>query len=468
MGKILIVDDDAVSRKIMESILIKAGYDVVSVESGKKAVDKISEVKFDILLTDFSMPQMNGFELTKAALEIEPGLIVILITAYGSIKDAVEAIKLGAFDYLTKPINKEELVVSVERGLEKISLLKEVTLLRQKVATQEKVYDYLTENSRIKKILNEVLRVGESDSTILITGESGTGKEMLARFIHNNSSRSKNQFVVVSCSSIPNKILESQLFGHKKGAFDNADEDHKGFFEIADNGTIFLDDISELDPQIQLKLVSVLQERQFNRVGDNKVQTTNARVIAASNKDLKKLIDEGKFREDLYYILCVFEFHLPALKERPEDIILYFSKFVNEVSGRNNKGVKEVAAEVKSALLKYDWPGNIRELKNIAERATILCEVEKITPDLLPDKMFMKEEIREVLLTNDFNENKRNVVRDFERKFISKFLKLNRGNVTATARDINYHPVTLRQKIIDLGIDPKDFKRKLSKRYFKM
>ena len=465
MAKILIVDDEQISRVILKQIVTNAGHEAVAVESGEKALERLDKVKFDVVLTDFNMPQMNGFELTKKALEMDESLIVILITAYGSIKDAVEAIKLGAFDYLTKPVNKEELELALKRGLEKLALLKEVTLLRQKLATEEKEFDYLSENNEIQKILSEAVKLGNSDSTILITGESGTGKEYLGRFIHKNSSRKDNQFVVVSCSSIPSGVLESQLFGHVKGAFEDATEDHKGFFEIADDGTIFLDDISELDPQLQLELVSVLQNKQFKRIGDDKVMTTNVRVIAASSKNLKDLIREGKFREDLYYILNVFEFALPALKDRPEDIILYFLKFVNEFAKKNDKKIKEVSPEIKSALLNYEWPGNIRELKNTAERVTILCETGKITADLLPDKMFMQEDEekdRDIMLTNDFNDNKKGVIKEFEKKFISKFLKLNRGNVTATAREINYHPVTLRQKILSLGINPKDFKKKLN------
>ena len=465
MSKILIVDDEQLSRVILKQITTSLGHEAVVVENGEKAIERLKQMKFDIILTDFSMPKMNGFELTKKALEIDAGLIVILITAYGTIKDAVEAIKLGAFDYLTKPVNKDELELAIKRALERISLVKEVTLLRQKIAKDEPELEYLTENNDIKKILNEAVKLGDSDSTILITGESGTGKEYLARFIHKNSPRANNQFVVVSCSSIPGQVLESQLFGHVKGAFDDAHEDHKGYLEMADDGTIFLDNISELDPQLQLKLVSVLQNKQFTRVGDDKVVSTNARIIAASSKNLQDLIKEGKFREDLYYILNVFEFHLPALKDRPEDIILYFLKFVNDFGKKNNKKIKEISPEIKSALLNYEWPGNIRELKNTAERVTILCESGKITADLLPDKMFITDgdvEDSDILLTNDFNENKKEIIKQFEKKFISKFLKLNRGNVTATAREINYHPVTLRQKIITLGINPKDFKKKLN------
>lgn len=459
MPNVLIADDDKFSRMLLEKIVKKSGYTVDSAENGKSALEMLKKTKYDILLTDFNMPEMNGIDLTRKALELDVTLLVILITAYGSIKQAVEAIKLGAYDYLTKPVNNDELLVIMKRGLETLSLLKEVTLLRQQIDSFEGEFEFITENNDLRRILTESKKTGNSDSTVLITGEGGSGKEHLARYIHLNSNRAKEQFVVVNCASISKEDIEANLFGISASEGNAA---KLGYFEIAEKGTIFLDDITELDQALQYTLVRVLQSRKFSRKNESKILTTNARVIAATSGDIPALINKGIFREDLYYILNVFEFQMPSLKSRPEDIILYFNKFLQNFSKLYNKRIKEISSEVKTALLNYEWPGNVRELKNTAERVTILTDNGKITPDLLPDKMFINEENKNVLLTNDFNDNKKSVIREFERKFLTKFLKLYKGNITATAREINYHPVTLRQKLIDLGINPKEFKKKLT------
>ncbi len=460
MAKILVVDDEVTSAAIMKKVLEEEGHDVTTVTDGKIALEKVKQYDFDIVVTDFNMPKMNGMQLTKEVLELESDIIVILITAYFSVKSVVEAIKLGAFDYLTKPINKDELILAVNRGLEKVDLMNENLLLKsslQRSRTNESEDDqYNSTSKEMQEILKEVKKVAKSNSTILITGENGTGKEVLAKYIYNSSTRADHPFVVVNCAAIPGQLLESELFGHVKGAFTGAIKDHKGYFEIANNGTIFLDEIGEIEPMVQVKLLRVLQEKEFSKVGDTKIRYTNVRIIAATNRELKKMIEEGKFREDLYYRLNVFEFHLPALRERPEDIMFYFEKFVKENAENNGIKVKSIEPEVVNILNQYNWPGNIRELKNIAERVSILCDDGKITADLLPEKL--KGESETVVVTSDYSENKDNILKDFETKFIRKHLKLNKGNVAATAKAINFHPVSLRQKIYKLGIDPKEFK----------
>jgi DNA-binding NtrC family response regulator len=403
---------------------------------------------------------MNGIELTQEVLKIESDIIVILITAFATIKSAVEAIRIGAFDYLTKPIDKEELLLAISRGLERISLMKENLLLKHKLEkfdpSEYAEEDYGTSSDVVKNILFESKKVAKSDSTILITGANGTGKEVLAKYIHKQSNRSDQQFVVVNCAAIPGQLLESELFGHVKGSFTGAIKDHKGYFEIADNGTIFLDEIGEIDTLLQVKLLRVLQEKQFSKVGDTRIQSTNVRIIAATNQDLKKMIEEGKFREDLFYRLNVFEFYLPSLKDRPEDIHYYFNKFLQEYSSLNKKQLPKAESKVLSALLRYDWPGNIRELKNIVERISILNEDNTVTIDLLPPNVL--GETRDKVITNDYTENKESMIKEFEISFLKKHLKMNKGNVAATAKAINFHPVSLRQKIAKLGIDPRDYK----------
>ncbi len=457
MAKIIVVDDEVVSLTILKSVLENAGHDVTIASDGEAALDIMKKLKFDIVLSDFNMPGMNGIELTKEILKLSPDSIVILITAFISIRAAVESIKLGAFDYLTKPVDKEELLLSVNRGLERIALVKENILLKQQLERVENPeFTYQTESDEIKRILLEANKVAKSDSTILITGSNGTGKEVLAKYIYKNSLREKQQFVVVNCAAIPEQLLESELFGHVKGAFTGAIREHKGYFEIADNGTIFLDEIAEIDPLLQVKLLRVLQEKQFSRVGDTRIISTNVRIIAATNRDLNKMIEEGKFREDLYYRLNVFEFHLPDLRDRTEDIIFYFNKFVSEFAKNNNKKITKIDPEINHYLISYQWPGNIRELKNAAERSTILCDTNQITPDLLPKNILGIADNKESFTSNDFNENKNRLLKEFEVKFIIKHLKLNRGNVAATARAINFHPVSLRQKIAKLGINVDD------------
>ncbi|HCA42716.1 MAG TPA: Fis family transcriptional regulator [Bacteroidetes bacterium] len=458
MRKILVVDDENTSQQIIKRVLESADNEVTLVSDGFEALTKMKKIKYDVIVTDLNMPDMNGIELTKKALEIDSDIIIILITAYGTIKSAVEAIRIGAFDYLTKPVDKKELLLSIDKGIERLSLIKENILLKYELDKVEDKQEFLTDNEQLKMLLTEVKKVSNSDSTVLITGETGTGKELLAKYIHFHSPRRKQHFVVVNCASIPKQSLESELFGHLAGSFEGASRDLKGYFEIAENGTIFLDEIGKIDPLVQIKILRVLKDKQFSRIGDSKTQTTNARIIVSTSDNLEGLIREGKFIQDLYYRINVFDFHLTPLRERPDDIIYYFKRFVKEFSERNNKVIKDISSEVKKMLLNYTWPGNVTELKNIAERCAILCESEKITTDYLPERLNQGKDYKEAIASNDFNKNKRAKVKEFEINFIKKFLRINKGNVTATARDINFHPVTLRQKIIKLGINPKEFK----------
>ena len=454
--KVLLVDDEITSLAIMKKMLSGEGYDVNTANNGEEALSKANLMKYDIVITDFNMPGISGIELTKELLNLDPETIILLITAYASIKGSVEAIKVGAFDYLTKPVNREELLLSVQRACDKINILKENQLLKNKLILtndeSNKETEYLTNNDKVKSLLSEAKAAAASDSAILITGSNGTGKEVLAKYIFNNSKRKEQPFIVINCAAIPEQLLESELFGHIRGSFTGAIKDKKGYFEIADSGTIFLDEIGEITPQIQVKLLRVLQEKEFSKVGDTKIQQTNVRIIAATNRNLTKQIETGKFREDLLYRLNVFEFHLPSLKNRPEDILFYFEMFVEQYSVMYDKRIKKIDQNVKDILLKYSWPGNIRELKNIAERVTILCEGNTISSDLLPSKFVYNHKI--LIESADYNTNKENIIKNFEVNFIMKYLKLYKGNVAATARAINFHPVSLRQKLAKLGIEP--------------
>ncbi len=427
MAKILIVDDDNITLSILKQVLYKANHDVTTAIDGEEAIQYVKNTLYDIIVTDFNMPGMNGIELTKEILKINPQSVIILITAYISVKAALESIKLGAFDYLTKPVDKEELLLSIERGLERLKLLEENNQLKKnsKPSPAKVEFKFETKSEDVKKILTEAAEVAQSDSTVLITGSNGTGKEVLSEFIHKNSKRSKSTFVVVNCAAIPEQLLESELFGHSKGSFTGAIKDHKGYFEIANNGTIFLDEIGDLDTPLQVKLLRVLQTKMFARVGDPKPISTNVRIIAATNRNLKQLIKDGKFREDLYYRINVFEYHLPDLKDRPSDIIFYFEKFIKEYSKENGKKIKEISEEVKDLLYQYPWPGNIRELKNIAERASVLCKTGIISGDLLPDRIKIDGQatVSEEFISKDYVESKTELLKEFERDFIKKHLK---------------------------------------------
>ena len=429
MAKILIVDDDNVTLSILKQVLYKANHDVTTAIDGEEAIQYVKETVYDIIVTDFNMPGMNGIELTKEILKINPQSVIILITAYISVKAALESIKLGAFDYLTKPVDKEELLLSIERGLERLKLLQENTQLKKtsKTSAPKVEFKFETKSDEVKKILTEAAEVAQSDSTVLITGSNGTGKEVLAEFIHKNSKRNKNTFVVVNCAAIPEQLLESELFGHSKGSFTGAIRDHKGYFEIANNGTIFLDEIGDLDTPLQVKLLRVLQTKMFARVGDPKPISTNVRILAATNRNLKQLIKEGKFREDLYYRINVFEYHLPDLKDRMDDITFYFEKFIKDYSRENGKKIKDIADDVKEMLVRYNWPGNIRELKNVAERASVLCKNGSITADLLPDRIRdavpEPEPIHEAIISEDYVQSRNELLKEFERDYIKKHLK---------------------------------------------
>lgn len=357
MANVLIVDDEASTIFTLKKILEKGNHSVTAVFDATSAIERVKQFKYDVLVTDFSMPDMNGIELTEKVLQLEPDMIVILVTAFDSIKNVVEAMRKGAYDYMSKPINSDELLLSISRGLEKVNLLNENLLLKQELEKKKESVEYDTSSEQVKAIVQEARKIAETDSSVLITGANGTGKEVLAKFIHNNSQRRDKQFVILNCAAIPSLLLESELFGHVKGAFTGAVKDHKGYFEIANNGTIFLDEIGELDPMLQIKLLRVIQEKEFSRVGDTKILKTNVRIISATNIDLKQAIAQGKFREDLYYRLNVFEFHLPSLVDRPEDILYYFEKFVKQFAELHKKGDLKIDSDVKIALQKYHCPG---------------------------------------------------------------------------------------------------------------
>jgi DNA-binding NtrC family response regulator len=376
MGKaVLIVDDDALVRSFLAMILREEGHVVVEAPSGKEALGKFLNTEFDLAITDLKMPGMSGLELMQECKKNKPDVHWIIITAYGSIGNAVEAIKAGASDYLTKPFkNPEELRHVIRRVLREAEAERTISLLSEELGKQFPPMEMIFLGEKMKKVYEMVQNVAPTTATVLIGGASGTGKELIARVIHEMSPRKKRPFIAVHCAALVESLLESELFGHEKGAFTGALNRRQGRFEIADGGTIFLDEVSEISPSMQVKLLRVLQERQFERVGGNQTISVDVRVISATNKDLKEQVSDGHFREDLFYRLNVFPVLLPPLIERREGIIPLAEYFAVKYSASLGKKVSGLSSEAKSLLLEYNWPGNIRELQNIIERALILSK----------------------------------------------------------------------------------------------
>lgn len=383
---ILIVDDEPNIRRVLKAVFSKVGYSVLIADSGRKALEIISaERHLNVILCDLVMPDVNGIEVLKAVKEMDPNISVVMITAYGTINTAVEAMKLGALDYITKPFDMDEIKIIVRNAMEKNLLLQENEKLRRELDSYSQTGDMIGISGGMKDVFRMIERVADTNATVLLRGESGTGKELAARALHNNSRRREKPFVAVSCAALPETLLESELFGHEKGAFTGAISRKPGRFELADNGTLFLDEICEMSPGIQVKLLRVLQEREFERVGGTKPVKVDVRLITATNRDPEEEIKKGTFRADLYYRLQVLQITLPPLRERREDIPPLAEYFLEKFNKKNNRAVKRISREAMNLLKEHDWPGNVRELENTIERAVVLSDPDEkaISPDLL-------------------------------------------------------------------------------------
>lgn len=394
MHTILVVDDERSMREFLSIMLEKEGYKVETADNGNDALDFIRENDYDLIITDIKMPKVSGVEILRESISLHPHTPVIMITAFASTEVAVEAMKLGAYDYITKPFKVDEIKIIIKNAIEKKSLLdenislKEVTqTLRSELQGRYQFSNIIGKSDKMQKIYELIQRVANGKSTVLIIGESGTGKELVAKAIHHNSDRRDKPFVSISCGAIPETLLESELFGHQKGAFTGANSDKKGLFEIADGGTFFLDEVSEAPLSIQAKLLRVLQEKEFKRVGGVKDIKVDVRIIAATNKNLQGLIAEGKFREDLYYRLNVISIEIPPLRERKEDIQLLVHHFIAKYNVINKKDVKGIHPKAMEIIERYKWQGNVRELENVIERAVTLETDNNIQPDSLPDEI---------------------------------------------------------------------------------
>lgn len=383
-ARILIMDDEEQERRRIEAHLVKQGYDVVAVATVPEAVDAIRHDRFEVFLTDCNIPGVDALKTSDEVRRINPDLAVIIMTAFGTIETAVKAIKAGAYDYLPKPLDLDQLVVLIERISERQNLIRENSELKERLRERYKFDEIVSASSAMEEVLNLAGRVAGSNATVLIRGKSGTGKELLAKAIHYHSPRANYPLIKVNCAALPETLLESELFGHEKGAFTGATVRRIGRFEAADKGTLFLDEIGELTPGMQVKLLRVLQEHEFERVGGNQTIKTDVRLIAATNKDIEKAIREGSFREDLYYRLNVVSVVIPPLHERKEDIPGLMDFFIKKYGEENRKQITGMSADVRDLLMRYNYPGNVRELENIIERAVVLAKSGLITSKDLP------------------------------------------------------------------------------------
>jgi DNA-binding NtrC family response regulator len=380
---VLIVDDEVGTRESIKMIL-KHDYEVFLAKDAEEAFLQIKEHSLDVILLDIILPDIDGLKVLEKIKENDPDVIVIMITATKTVKTAVEAMKLGAYDYVTKPFDIDELRLIINRALSTQALEKEVKYLRKEIDKSFGFGNIIGKSKAMENIYKVVRQIADSKSTVLIMGESGTGKELISRAIHYNSNRKNYPFVTINCAAIPETLIESELFGHERGAFTNAIEKKLGRFEIAQHGTLFLDEIGELSPSTQAKILRFLEEKEFNRVGGSKTIKVDVRLITATNRDLDQLLKKGEFREDLYYRINVVPIVIPPLRERKEDIPLLLDHFIKKFNAENNKNVKAVSKEALELMMNYDWPGNVRELENLIERVIALTSNEYIQPNELP------------------------------------------------------------------------------------
>jgi two-component system response regulator PilR (NtrC family) len=385
-GTILVVDDEDIMREILEALLAREGYQVRLASTGEEGLDIAKTTPLDAAIVDVMMPGMDGMALLEELRRLDEDLPVVMITAFASVETAIAAMKRGAFDYITKPFKNDEVLVVIRNAVERRQLVAENTALRQNLQAQAARFSGIIGRSpRMKQVFNLIIQAAPSRSTILITGESGTGKELVARALHTNSPRADRAFVTVNSGNLPPDLLESTLFGHVKGAFTGAVYPKKGLCDLADKGTIFFDEIGNIPPETQAKLLRVMQEREFMRLGGMDTIKVDVRIIAATNCDLRRMMDEGRFREDLYYRLHVINVYLPPLRERKDDIPLLAQHFLEKYGEENNKRGMELTADALDLMMEYDWPGNVRELENVIERAVVLSSGARVGPELIPD-----------------------------------------------------------------------------------
>jgi two-component system, NtrC family, response regulator HydG len=445
MAHILVVDDERSTLDALNTILSREGHDVLTVVSGQEALAQVQEEELDLLLSDVKMPKMDGLALLRHVKAHHAETVVIMMSGHQDVTAAVEAMKAGAFDYLVKPFGREDVVRTVQKALAHRSLLVENLALRRQVRYQIARAQVIGSSPAWRKICEMVEQIAPSRATVLITGESGTGKELIAGLIHHLSPRADQPFITLNAAALPATLLEAELFGHEKGAFTGAQQRKPGRFELADGGTLFLDEIGEMPPEVQVKILRVLQDGAFERLGSTRTLRVDVRVVAATNKDLMQEVEAGRFRLDLYYRLNVITLQLPALRERREDIPLLVANFLRKYAEQNNKEVSGIQQQALHCLQHYDWPGNVRELENVIERAVVLAKEPTIGTAELPGHFQEKEFLPTP--SDHFVLPLNATLADIEREAIAQALQHSAGNRQATARSLNIGVATLYRKL---------------------
>ncbi len=445
---ILVVDDEKDICMALNILLTKEGYSVTEAYNGEQAVEVLKKENFDVIMTDIKMEKMDGFAVLREAQKFAPETAVIMMTAFASVGSAVEAMRAGASDYITKPFINDEIRLTIRRTIQSHELKMENLILRQELSQRPAAFPKIIGSSEpMQKVFSVMEKVIPSKSNILITGDSGTGKGLVAQAIHEAGPRKDKPFIAINCGAIPENLLESELFGHKKGAFTSAVDDKKGLITMANTGTLFLDEIGELPSALQVKLLHVIQTKELTPVGDTRVITVDVRIIAATNADLMQRVKDGRFREDLYYRLNVIEIRMPALKERSDDIPVLIRHYLDLFSKETGKNVQDIDYEAMQALLAYEWPGNIRELRNTMERAVVLADGEVITIHDLPDKF------RTLDIEGVSTSSLRQALDNFEREYIKRSLTENKGSKEAAAGKLGIDLATLYRKLKKLRIE---------------
>lgn len=443
---ILIIDDEKNIREGLADALEMEGYNTFLAENGKVGLERIRKGDIDLVITDLRMPEVSGEEIVRHVTSETPGLPVIILTGHGTIDDAVDAMRNGAYNFLTKPLNLDKLILNVKRALERRELVITQKMLQSELKTKKTFDTIIGKSSEMQKVFQKIRKVASSKASVLITGESGVGKELVANAIHQLSNRGKQKLISVNCAALSKDLLESELFGHEKGSFTGAQGLHRGRFELAHNSTLFLDEIGEIDQNIQVKILRVLQERKFERVGGEETIDVDVRVIAATNKDLEKEIQLGKFREDLYYRLNVVHIHIPPLRERKDDIPLLIASFLQEFAKENDKEIEGIDTRARSALYKFDWPGNIRQLRNCIESAVVMCEGKFITLEDLPPSVRQATDANVIQIPTGITMD------EAEKIIITQTLAMQKGNKSKTADILGIGRKTLHRKLEEYDI----------------
>jgi two-component system response regulator HydG len=449
--KILVVDDERSHRQMIDAVLSAEGYEITQADTGQAAIDAVKEKFYDLIIMDIRMPEMGGIEALQKIKTISAGIPVIIMTAYTSISTAVEALKSGASDYLTKPLDIEELKILVAKTLRIHQLEAENIVLKERLDDRFDFSSIIGQSPAMIRLFETMALVAPSEATVLITGESGTGKELIANALHQNSPRKNRPFVKVNCAALPETLLESELFGHEKGSFTGATARKQGRFQLAHKSSILLDEVAEMAPTTQAKILRVLQEREFEPLGSTQTVKADTRVIAATNKNLEVEISEGRFREDLYYRLNVVTLDVPPMRERREDIPNLADYFLKRYADKNRRLIKGFTPRATDVLMRYDWPGNVRELENIIERAVIMSRGELITPMEFPNEV---KELDEDFKASQINLTPGRSLKEVEKAMILRTLEETGGNRTHAARILGITRRTLQLKLKDYGINP--------------